>query len=169
MSHKGCWGACGVNSLAPDRHGSNFKCWILLHILMVDVLGEIVIRWMPQDLTDVNSKLVQVVAWCHQAPSHYLSQCWLSSMSTYGVTRGQWVITLRPGQKWCHFAKNIFKHIFLKRRSWISLRISFKFVSKCPTEATLLIQVMAWCRIGNMSLPEPVLTKFHTTIWPYKA
>ena len=25
------------------------------------------------------STLVQVMAWCHQASSHYLSQCWLSS------------------------------------------------------------------------------------------
>ena len=31
------------------------------------------------------------MAWCHQATSHYLSQCWPSSMSPYGVTRPQWV------------------------------------------------------------------------------
>ena len=31
------------------------------------------------------------MAWCHQAPSHYLSQCWPSSMSPNGVTRPQWV------------------------------------------------------------------------------
>ena len=37
--------------------------------------------WMPHDLTDDNSELVQVMAWCHQAPSHYLSWCWTSSMS----------------------------------------------------------------------------------------
>ena len=30
------------------------------------------------------------MAWCHQATSHYLSQCWLRSMSSYGVTRPQW-------------------------------------------------------------------------------
>ena len=37
------------------------------------------------------SKLVKVMAWCRQATSHYLSQCWPSSMSPYGVTRPQWV------------------------------------------------------------------------------
>ena len=37
------------------------------------------------------STLVQVMAWCRQATSHYLSQCWPSSMSPYGVTRPQWV------------------------------------------------------------------------------
>ena len=37
------------------------------------------------------STLVQVMAWCHQTTSHNLSQCWLSSLSPYGVTRPQWV------------------------------------------------------------------------------
>ena len=30
------------------------------------------------------------MAWCHQATSHYLSQCWPISMSPYGVIRPQW-------------------------------------------------------------------------------
>ena len=50
---------------------------------------------MPQDLTDDRSTLVQVMAWCRQATSHYLSQCWLSSLSPYGVARPQWVNSLR--------------------------------------------------------------------------
>ena len=47
--------------------------------------------WMSQDITDDKSTLVQVMAWCHQAPSHYLSPCWPSSMSPYGFLRQQWV------------------------------------------------------------------------------
>ena len=41
------------------------------------------LRWMPQDLTvtDDKSRLVQVMAWCRQTTSHYLSLCWLSSLS----------------------------------------------------------------------------------------
>ena len=46
---------------------------------------------MPRDLTDDKSTLVQVMAWCHQATSHYLSQCWLSSLSSCGIARPQWV------------------------------------------------------------------------------
>ena len=46
---------------------------------------------MPQDLIDDKSALVQVLAWCHQATSHYLSQCWPRSMSPCGITRPQWV------------------------------------------------------------------------------
>ena len=50
---------------------------------------------MPLDLTDEKSTLVQVMAWCHQATSHYLSQCWPRSMSPNGVTRPQWVNVLK--------------------------------------------------------------------------
>ena len=42
-------------------------------------------------VTDDKSTLVQVMAWCRQATSHYLSQCWPSSLSPYGVTRPRWV------------------------------------------------------------------------------
>ena len=31
------------------------------------------------------------MAWCHQATSHYLSQCWPTSLSPYDITRPQWV------------------------------------------------------------------------------
>ena len=47
--------------------------------------------WMPQDLTDDKSTLVQVMAWGRQPTSRYLSQCWLSSLSPYGDARAQWV------------------------------------------------------------------------------
>ena len=46
---------------------------------------------MPQNLTDDKSTLVQVMAWCHQATSHYLNQCWPRYSTPYGVTRSQWV------------------------------------------------------------------------------
>ena len=52
---------------------------------------KIAIRRMPQHLTDHLSTLVQVMAWCHQATSHYLSQCWPRSMLPFDVTRPQWV------------------------------------------------------------------------------
>ena len=55
-----------------------------------DISHEIFSRWMSLDLTDDESALVQVMAWCRQATSHYLSQCWPSSMSPYDDTRPQW-------------------------------------------------------------------------------
>ena len=61
---------------------------------MIDGWGiscEIALRWMPLDLTDEKSTLDQVMAWCHQATSHYLNHCWLRSMSPYGITKPPWV------------------------------------------------------------------------------
>ena len=39
------------------------------------------------------SALVQVMAWCHQAPSHYLNQWWPKSMLPFRTTWPQWVIS----------------------------------------------------------------------------
>ena len=37
------------------------------------------------DRTDDKPTLVQVMAWCRQATSHYMDQCWPKSMSPKGV------------------------------------------------------------------------------------
>ena len=42
------------------------------------------------------SALIQVMTWCHQATTHYLSQCWCRCMAPYGVTR-----PLLIGAEWC--------------------------------------------------------------------
>ena len=42
------------------------------------------------ELTGDKSTLVQVMAWCCQATSHYLCQCWPRFVSPYGVIRPQW-------------------------------------------------------------------------------
>ena len=79
-----CLGECGCNH----------ELVIFKPISDVDICYiscEIAHSQMPQHLTDDQSKLVQVLAWCHMAPSHYLHQCWPRSMSPYGVTRPQWV------------------------------------------------------------------------------
>ena len=78
---------------------------IFKQILVIDSWGifcEIVLIWMSLDFTDDQSTLVQVMAWCHQATSHYLSQCWPRSLSPYGVTRPQWVNTLRLGDAYMY-------------------------------------------------------------------
>ena len=58
---------------------------------MAEASFELAPRWMSLDLTDDKSTLVQVMAWCLTAPSHYLSQCWPRSLLPYGVTRPHWV------------------------------------------------------------------------------
>ena len=47
--------------------------------------------WIPQNLNNGKSTLVQVITWRCQAKSHYLSHCWPKSMSPSGVTGPQWV------------------------------------------------------------------------------
>ena len=81
-----------VNSLAPGKFQWNFRHVISRQILVIVGWGiscEIAIIWMALDFTDYQSTLVQVMAWCHQATSHYLSQCWPRSLSLYSVTRPQ--------------------------------------------------------------------------------
>ena len=83
-----------VNSLALGRSLCDFKNVIFNLALLIGIFKssyDNVLRWKPQDLTDDKSALVQVMAWCRQATSHYLSQCWLRSPMPYGVTRPQWV------------------------------------------------------------------------------
>ena len=81
-----------INSLAPGKFEWNFIHVTFKRILVIDGWGiscEIAVMWM--DFIDYQSTLVQVMAWCSQATSHYLSQCWPRSLSPYGVTRPQWV------------------------------------------------------------------------------
>ena len=46
---------------------------------------------MSLDFTDDKSALVQIMAGCCPAPSHYLSQCWPRSPSPYGLSTPQLV------------------------------------------------------------------------------
>ena len=104
------------SGLTPKSHRTSLACtshcsdaiWLLTHwplwylneildvifilILVIDGWGipcEIALIWMSLDFTDDQLTLVQVMAWCRQATSHYLSQCWPRSLSPYGVTRPQ--------------------------------------------------------------------------------
>ena len=82
------------NSLPLRRGGCNFNNTIFKLISWLYVCNtscEIVLRWMSQNIFDGKSTLTQLMAWCHQAPSHYLSRCWPRSMSPYGITRPQCV------------------------------------------------------------------------------
>ena len=75
------------------------------------IYREIALRWISMNPTDDKSTLVQVMAWCRQATSHYLSQCWPRSLSPYGVTRPQWVNTLSSERCGSNFTDVLFKSI----------------------------------------------------------
>ena len=64
------------NSLTPGRCGSNFIIMIFKLILWNDILNiscKVVIRRMPQKSVHDKSILVQVMDWCCQVVSYYLS------------------------------------------------------------------------------------------------
>ena len=81
------------NSLPHGRCDSNLKCIIFTFIQNCS-LGthcDLVPRWMLRNPTNERLTLFQVMAWCRKAPSHYLSQCWLGSLSPYAVPRPECV------------------------------------------------------------------------------
>ena len=81
-------------SLAPGRSWCDFKTAIFNLVLLIGIFKssyDNLLRWMPRDFAGDKSKLVQVMAWCRQATSHYLNQCLPRSPTPYGVTRPQWV------------------------------------------------------------------------------
>ena len=56
-----------INSLAPRRSGCHFKTAIFNLVLLIGIFTsskDYPLRWMPWDLTDDKSTLVQVMAWC---------------------------------------------------------------------------------------------------------
>ena len=77
----------------PGRCGSYLKLEIFKLISKIDILiifYEIVLCWMPQDFTNNQSILVQIMAWGFQATLHYPGLCWPRSLSPYYITRLQW-------------------------------------------------------------------------------
>ena len=75
-----------ITSFSPGRCGSDFNNGIFklsIRNCTLCTRWKIAFRWMPQNLTDDKSILVRVMAWSHQATSHYLSQCWTRSTWTF--------------------------------------------------------------------------------------
>ena len=121
------------------------------------------------DLTDGKSTSVQVMAWCRQATSHYLSQCWPRSMSPKGVTRPQWVtVTHWPREVW----ELIFKSSIFSKSSysvWKSSRgtgcqIALRWIPRTLTTEKSTLVCNGLMLSGNKPLPEPILTQIYVAI-----
>ena len=93
---------------------------------------------MSTGLINDKSTLVQVMAWCHQATSHYLSQCWPISMLPYGVNKPQCIYSDNESLNDCCFNSE-FIIIFIPILNTLS-----------PDDATLYHESL--CRI-----PVPVM------------
>ena len=89
----------------------------------------------------------------------------LHVISCHVCSRVQCVNTLRTRQDGRHFPDDIFKCIFLNENVDISIKISLKFVPKCPiNNISSLVQIMAWRRPGDKPLSEPVMASLLTHI-----
>ena len=95
---------------------------------------------------DDQSSLVEVMARCRQATSHYLIQCWPRSLLPYGLTRPQWVNTLRLWQMSAILQKtfsNWFSNWFMKivyfDSHFIEI-VTHGWIDNTPA----LVQTMAW-------------------------
>ena len=92
-----------------------------------------------------------VLVSCFQIPSRGRNPC---SFNTLG-----------PRQHGRHFTDDTFKRIFLNENLWISIKISLKFVPKCPIDnIPALLQIMAWRRPGDKPLSEAMTVSLLTHI-----
>ena len=100
---------------------------------------------------------------------------WFSNFAVQAVTTlsilillipaTEWFNTLRPRRNEQHFADDIFKCIFVNENVWISIKISLKFVPKGPiSNIPALVQIMAWCHLGDKPLSEPKMVSLLTHI-----
>ena len=66
-----------------------------------------------------------------------------------------------PGQNGRHFADDVFKRIVSNENVRIYIKISLNFVPKgSVNNIPAMVQIMAWRRIGDKPLSEPMLTRF---------
>ena len=73
--------------------------------------------------------------------------------------------TLRPRQDGCHFPEDIFKCIFLNENVLISIKFSLNIVPDGPiNNIPALVQQMAWRRLGDIPLSEPIMVLLLTHI-----
>ena len=134
---------------ALRNNASSFSLAELIPRMILESLCEIALRWMSLDLIDNKSTLNQVMAWCHKATSHYLIQCWLTSMSPYGVTRPQWIDELQPSDAIWHSGPWSIENWF---RIWL---VAWQHQTITWTNDDLLSVKR---KLYHCSLPEPLTT-----------
>ena len=65
--------------------------------------------------------------------------------------------------KWLLFYRTRFKCIFLNENVWISIKISLKFIPNDPVNnIPAFVQIMAWHRLGDKPLSEPMVVTLPT-------
>ena len=99
------------------------------------------------------------MAWCHQATSHYLSQCWPRYMWPYGMARSHtfWSIfpsSFKMGFVNCSTYGSYIPHIILVIASVFEAVLFFQSISEA-------IMLDSWCRMKLWSKLALVLLSWH--------
>ena len=102
--------------------------------------------WMSLDFTDDQSTLVQVMAWCRQATSHYLSQCCPRSQSPHCVTRQQCVLVRKSSGTETEWNKTAYTE-WWNNVTWMIVKYN------CPNTVNKGIYIdMVKLKIGHITI-----------------
>ena len=109
---------------------------------------------------------VMVVLWFYYMV--FGSFTWISNPYISRLLHSHWCVLHCPSAKFSnkngrHFPDDIFQYIFLNENEWISIKISLKFVPKGPiNNIPASDQIMAWRRLGDKPLSEPMVVRLPT-------
>ena len=111
---------------------------------------------MPKDLFSGKSVLVLVMAWCHQATSHYLNLCWprFPAPTPYGVTLRQPTIIHLCIQTNLLQTKDMISNLALANANdmlWYVLRRMLQRSYKAPPNAIINYTPTCWRRCHHMN------------------
>ena len=116
--------------------------------VILDYQAYIKKQYLPWCIVVDASTSVLVTAWCHQATSHCMSQCWPRNMSSYGITRAHWFNWAEcfPGDKGfvtCT-STHLFKGLFSNSIAVFELNIQMRYSEIIRTSVSTLV-----CGIPN--------------------
>ena len=158
--------SCKGLLLTATSHYLN-QCWLIICKVVQHFLTAITNSSLCLQMTKYRSVL------CHQQAqwSLYDWTCCTEILKreynfTNSIIRSRGISganRLRPSQDGRNFTDNILKYIFLNENVWISIKISLKFVLKVRiSNISALVQIMAWCRLGDKPLSETVMVSVLT-------
>ena len=110
------------------------------------------------------STLAQVMAWCRQAASHYMSPYWPRSMSPYGITKPQWVNAYHSDPLSSIFSRVMFPCFFvnsislfvINKHLWHNSHLNIYFIAwHAWTSSNLLAET-------SRSINTPCMSVSHT-------
>ena len=147
------WGRYKMADISQTTFLNAFS-WMKIHQFRLTSL-----KFVSEGRINNIPSLVQIMAW-RRIGDKPLSEPRMETLLTHiCVTRPEWVNLLRPRQQGRHFPDDILKCIFLNENTWISIKISLKFVPKGPiNNIPALVQIMAWRRPGPKPLSVPMIT-----------